>query len=162
MIFTRFREAVVHDIQAIQSIRNSVTENLINDPRLISDERCADFLENKGKGWICEVDGYPVGFAIADLQGKSVWALFVRPEFENRGIGKKLHAIMLNWYFSQSQEHFWLSTEESSRAELFYCLNGWTSVGMPKEQMVEFKMTAENWANQSLDIRWSTLEEELL
>ncbi|MFM9986813.1 MAG: GNAT family N-acetyltransferase [Flavobacteriales bacterium] len=162
MIFTSFREAIVRDIPAIQSIRNSVAENLINDPLLISDERCADFLENKGKGWICEVDGYPVGFAIADLQGKSVWALFVRPEFENRGIGKKLHTLMLNWYFSQSNEHLWLSTEESSRAELFYCLNGWTSVGMPNEQMVEFKMTRENWASQSSDLPHESLLEEIL
>jgi GNAT superfamily N-acetyltransferase len=150
MISPSFREAVISDIPAIQSIRNSVTENLILDPLLISDEHCSEYLETKGKGWICEVDGFPVGFAIADLQGKSVWALFVRPEFEKRGIGKKLHTLMLNWYFSQSNEQLWLSTEESSRADVFYCMNGWTSVGMPNEDMVEFKMTPENWAKQSI------------
>lgn len=149
MIIPSFREATVHDIPAIQSIRNSVKENLILNPGVISNQQCADYLQEKGKGWICEMDGIPVGFAIADLPGKSVWALFVRPEFEKRGIGKKLHALLLDWYFSQSDEPIWLSTEESSRAELFYSLNGWTSVGMPFEKVVEFKMTSENWNQQS-------------
>ncbi|WP_090786448.1 MULTISPECIES: GNAT family N-acetyltransferase [unclassified Pedobacter] len=60
-------------------------------------------MTEKGKGWVCEVNGQIVGFTIIDLLENSVWALFVDPDFAEKEIGKKLHKLMLGWYFQQTK-----------------------------------------------------------
>jgi hypothetical protein len=47
-----------------------------------------------------------VGFALADLLKHNIWALFVLPDFEYWGIGRKWHAIMPAWYFSRTREGY--------------------------------------------------------
>ena len=94
-----FREAKVSDIKQIQIVRNSVTENMLSNPNLVTDENCIEFITQRGKGWVCEIDKQIVGFSIVDLKNKNIWALFLKPEFEKQGIGRKLHNIMLDWYF---------------------------------------------------------------
>ena len=95
-----FREAQISDIPQIQVVRNSVKENMLSDPALITDKDCEEFLTKRGKGWVCEIENSIVGFAIADLQDDNIWALFLHPDHEGKGIGKALHDTMLNWYFS--------------------------------------------------------------
>src|SRR3979411_924003 len=95
------REAVAGDIAQIQIVRNSVNENILSDPGRVTDDDCADYLMRRGKGWVCECNHELVGFAIADLQENNIWALFVKPAFERRGIGRNLLRIMLDWYFSK-------------------------------------------------------------
>ena len=51
-------------------------------------------LRGDGCGWVSEIDGRVVGFAIADLSGANVYALFIEPEYERRGIGRLLHDTM--------------------------------------------------------------------
>jgi len=125
----KFREAKVEDISHIQIVRNSVKENALSDPSLISDLDCEDFILNRGKGWVCEVENQIVGFAIADLEANNIWALFIRPEFEAKGIGRKLQTIMLNWYFSTGKDDVWLVTAPSTRAARFYESSGWKQMG---------------------------------
>jgi ribosomal protein S18 acetylase RimI-like enzyme len=36
-----------------------------------------------------------LGFAVADLQERNIWTLFVRPEYQGRGIGRTLYQTML-------------------------------------------------------------------
>lgn len=76
------REATVNDIPQIQLVRNSVKENMLSNPALVSDEDCRVFLTERGKGWVCEIDGRIVGFSIADLKENNIWALFVHPDAE--------------------------------------------------------------------------------
>lgn len=64
-----FREATIHDIPQIQVVRNAVTENTLSNPALVTDKDCEEYIMKRGKGWVCEVDGTIVGFAIADLRG---------------------------------------------------------------------------------------------
>ena len=90
-----FREAQTSDIKQIQIVRHSVKENVLSDPTLVTGKDCEEYLTVRGKGWICEVDNKVVGFAIVDLKDHNSWALFVRPEYEGVGIGKKLHEMML-------------------------------------------------------------------
>jgi GNAT superfamily N-acetyltransferase len=140
-----FREATLSDIPAIQVVRNSVKENVLSDPSLVSDKDCEDYMFVRGKGWVCEVDGQVVGFSIADLADNNIWALFIHPGFEKRGIGRRLHDLMMHWYFQQGKENAWLSTAPASRAEGFYRKAGWKEVGITKTGEVKFEMSSEDW-----------------
>ncbi len=90
------REAKIEDIKQIQTVRNSVTENTLSNPDLVTDEDCEEFITKRGKGWVCEIDEQIVGFAVADLIGNNRWALFLDPKIEKRGIGQLLHKTMLD------------------------------------------------------------------
>ncbi|AYA38332.1 GNAT family N-acetyltransferase [Hymenobacter oligotrophus] len=139
------REAHPHDIKQMQVVRHAVKENVLSDPGLVTDQDCDEYICRRGKGWVCEVDDRVVGFAIADLQDQNIWALFVDPEFEGRGIGKQLHDCMLAWYFAQNQPRVWLGTEPNTRAERFYRRNGWQAVGQHGKGEVKFEMQRADW-----------------
>jgi GNAT superfamily N-acetyltransferase len=142
-----FREAKVDDIKQIQVVRNSVKENTLSDPNLVTDKDCEEFITTRGKGWVCEIENKIVGFAVVDLKENNIWALFIDPEFEKKGIGQKLHKIMLDWYFSQTKETVWLGTDINTRAEKFYRKAGWTEVGLNGSNEIKFVMTYEEWIN---------------
>ena len=114
-----FREAVIEDISQMQTVRNSVKENVLSDPGLVSYADYHKYIIHRGKGWVAEEDGTIIGFSVADLVDMNIWALFVLPRFEKKGVGKKLHQLMLDWYFSQVKVPVWLSTAPRSRAEAF-------------------------------------------
>jgi GNAT superfamily N-acetyltransferase len=114
----------------------------------VTDADCGDYLTRRGKGWVCEVDGVLAGFAIADLHGHNIWALFLRPEFQKKGIGKRLHDQMLDWYFSHITITVWLSTSPGTRAEGFYRKAGWVETGMHGKGEIRFEMTYEAWQQQ--------------
>jgi len=143
-----FREATITDIPQIQIVRNSVKENQLSNPALVSDKDCEEFITIRGKGWVCEVDNKIVGFSVADLKENNIWALFIHPEYEGMGIGKRLHQLMLNWYFGQTQKTVWLGTAPNTRAEEFYKKAGWNVVGTHGKGETKFEMTYSDWARQ--------------
>ena len=140
-----FREAKKQDIKQIQLVRNSVTENTLSNPDLVSDEDCLNFITIRGKGWVCEIDNKIVGFSIVDLKKNNIWALFVHPNYEGEGIGRQLHDLMLNWYFNQTSQTVWLGTSPNTRAEIFYRKSAWAEVGTHGKEEIKFEMTVENW-----------------
>jgi GNAT superfamily N-acetyltransferase len=144
------REARLEDIPQIQVVRNAVKENTLSDPSLVSNADCEEFLFERGKGWVGETESGIVGFSIADLRGNNIWALFVHPDFENQGIGRKLHDIMLNWYFGQTKENVWLGTSPNTRAETFYRKSGWEETGTHGKGEIKFEMTYNNWKSRKL------------
>ena len=141
-----FREAEVDDIPQIQFVRNAVKENVLSNPAVVTDDDCQEFITERGKGWVCEIDNSVVGFAIADLEDDNIWALFVLPQHEGKGIGKQLHDMMLNWYFNQNKESVWLGTAPNTRAEQFYRKAGWRETGIRANGEIKFELTAEDWA----------------
>ena len=145
-----FREAVLEDIPQIQIVRNSVKENMLSDPALVTDKDCEEYLMQRGKGWVCAIEDSIAGFSIVDLKDKNIWALFVHPAFEGKGIGKKLHDIMLNWYFDQTKETVWLGTAPDTRAEKFYRKSGWKEVGMYGKGEIKFEMSYDDWKAKQL------------
>ncbi len=140
-----FREAEIRDIPQIQIVRNSVKENTLSNPNLVTDEDCKEFITVRGKGWVCEVKDEVVGFAIADLMQNNIWALFIKSNFERMGIGQKLHNMMLHWYFSKTHKKVWLGTAFNTRAEQFYRKAGWKEVGTHGTKEIKFEMTFEDW-----------------
>ena len=139
------RIAKLEDIPQIQVVRNLVKENQLSDPNLVPDKDVEDYMFRRGKGWVCEIDGNVVGFAIADLVENNIWALFVHPDFEKMGIGKKLHDEMINWYFDQTDKTVWLGTAPKTRAENFYRKAGWKEVDVHGKGEIKFEMTKELW-----------------
>ena len=140
-----FREATIFDIKQIQLVRNSVEENTLSNPNLVTDEDCAAFITERGKGWVCEINNTIVGFAIADLQENNIWALFLDPAFEKKGIGQQLHKLMLDWYFTQTKTTVWLGTGFNTRAVNFYRKAGWVETGLHGTKEIKFEMTYERW-----------------
>lgn len=140
-----FRIAEHADIKQMQVVRHLVKENTLSNPDLVPDKDVAYYISEKGKGWICEVDGQVVGFSIIDLLEKSVWALFVDPDFAEKGIGKELHRLMLDWYFQQTKDKVVLGTAPNTRAERFYTLQGWTPVGSYSNGEIKFEMSYADW-----------------
>lgn len=140
-----YREATVADIPQIQIVRHLVKENTLSDPALVPDSDVEDYIIRRGKGWVCEINNTIVGFAIADLQDNNIWALFLDPEYEGMGIGKQLHNMMLNWYFSQTHETVWLSTGIATRAETFYRMQGWEEAGPYGTKETKFEMPFKKW-----------------
>ena len=139
-----FREANSDDIQQIQRVRNAVIENILSNPNLVTDDHCREFLLERGKGWVCEIDNQIVGFSIVDLKENNIWALFVDPNHDKKGVGKQLHNLMLDWYFLQTKKTVWLGTGPETRAAVFYKKQGWTDVGMHGKE-IKFEMTFEDW-----------------
>ena len=140
-----FRVAEIKDIPQIQLVRNLVKENQLSDPALVPDNDVQDYITRRGRGWVCEINGHIVGFAIADLVDNNIWALFIHPDFEKLGIGKKLHDEMMNWYFSRTDKTVWLGTAPKTRAELFYRKAGWKEVGIHGKGEIKFEMTKDEW-----------------
>jgi GNAT superfamily N-acetyltransferase len=140
-----FREAQAEDIRQMMEIRFAVKENVLNTPGLVTNEICEEFITIRGKGWVCDTGTEIAGFAIVDLQDTNIWALFVRPGYEGKGIGKRLHDDMVDWYFSQTDKTIWLGTSPNTRAEKFYEKAGWTSLGLRPNGEVKFELTAADW-----------------
>ena len=59
------------------------------------------------------------------LKGENnIWALFVHPDHDQQGIGRRLHDLMLHWYFDQTSKNVWLGTAPGTRREIFYRKSG--------------------------------------
>lgn len=114
------REAVIADIKEIQEIMNADKDNTLSDTSLVTDKDCEEFITVRGKGWVCETANKIVGFSIVDLKDNNIRALFIRPEFEDLGIGRRLYDIMLDWYFSNTRGKAWLGTLPNTRAGVLY------------------------------------------
>ena len=147
-----YREALIEDIKQIQLVRNAVKENTLSDPNQVTDEDCKEYIILRGKGWVCELEGHIIGFAIVDLKENNVWALFISPEHEGKGIGKYLHDLMLNWYFSKKNETLWLGTGMNTKAVFFYRKRGWTEVGMHGLKEIKFEMSFQSWKDKEAAI----------
>ena len=139
------REASVKDIPHMQIVRHSVRENVLSNPDLVTTQHYEEYLTHRGKGWVAEVDGIVQGFAIADLQDRNIWALFVHPDHEKQGLGRQLHDRMLRWYFEHGMDHVWLGTDPDTRADGFYRRSGWKPMGLRSNGEMRFEMTHEEW-----------------
>lgn len=139
------KEATINDIKQIQRVRNAVKENTLSDPSLVTDDDVVDYITKRGRGWVHEVEGVITGFSIISLIDQNVWALFVHPDFERRGIGRLLHDEMMTWYFEMSDKLVWLSTSPGTRAEQFYRKAGWQENGIYGKGEIKFEMSIERW-----------------
>ena len=138
-------EAVLADIADIHRVRLSVRENVLADPSRVTDADIARVIANTGKGWVCRIDGTIRGFSFADGQTRNIWALFIEPGFERRGVGRRLHDLAVGWLFERSAEPIWLTTEPGTRAEGFYRAAGWRAGEVEANGDRRFELAREDW-----------------
>jgi GNAT superfamily N-acetyltransferase len=122
------RRAVQDDVSRIMEIRQSVRENRLSDPNLVTAADCAAFIA-RSEIWVWEEDGAVQGFAAGDTRDGWIWALFVGPEYEGHGIGQGLLLLACKTLRISGYTTATLSTVEGTRAERFYRTNGWTMTG---------------------------------
>jgi ribosomal protein S18 acetylase RimI-like enzyme len=138
------REANLADIPAIFAVRTAVKENAATIERLaelgITPALVGDALKSHCKAWVTNLDGHVVGFVIADMSTKSIWALFVLPEFESRGIGKALMLYAVRWLKETGADRCWLTTGSDTRAAGFYRRLGWTAQGLTAGGEMKFEL----------------------
>lgn len=138
------REATGADLPGIAHVRSSVVENLLTPAQLAergitSASVAASFLADS-KGWVAEHRGEIVAFSIADRADRSVFALFVLPAYEDRGLGSRLLDLALRWLWEQGAEAVWLTTGPNTRAARFYARRGWVHTGEGGHGDVRFEL----------------------
>lgn len=141
----RVRVATRADFPAMHRVRMAVRENVLSDPARVQPSDYAAILDAGGRGWVAEVDGRMAGFAVADLAAANVWALFIDPGLEGRGVGRRLHDAMMDWFFAAGADRVWLGTDPGTRAEGFYRSAGWRPAGDEPNGEVRFEMSREEW-----------------
>lgn len=120
-----YRRAVDADIPAMAAIRLGVTENRLRDPSRVTPAMYRDFLDRDGRGWVAQVDGVIAGFCYANRVDGSIWALFVDPAHEGRGIARQLLGLATDWLFLLGFACVTLETGAGTRADRFYSRQGW-------------------------------------
>ncbi len=138
---SQIRLATLADIPRLSEIRLAVRENQLSNPGRITVADYEDYVAGRGRSWVAEDDGVIVGFAAADGENQTIWALFVDPAHERRGHGRRLLTAALQWLWSRGAVVVGLSTGPRTRAESFYRAGGWqvTSVSPHGELQLELR-----------------------
>ena len=122
------RRAVAADVPGIPCVRMSVRENRLTTT-VITEADTVAMLEVNGRGWVVECEDEVIAFAIGNATNGSLWALFVHPDHEARGHGRRLLERAVRWLHSRGWRRLWLTTEPHTRARGFYEAAGWRCIG---------------------------------
>ena len=141
----QIREAATSDIQQMHQVRLSVKENILMNKDLVKAEHYKSHILTTGKTWVAEVNNQIVGFAAVNIQEENVWALFIHPEHEKKGLGKKLHTAMLDWYFKQGKEYICLTTDPETRAAGFYKKLNWKESEKCPDGEIKMELTLKTY-----------------
>ena len=134
----RVRPATVVDVPAMQRLRLQVRENVLSDPGLVTESMVLKSISEAGSGWVFEENNEILGFSIALRDDPSIWALFVLPQHEGKGIGHTLLKEAVDWLWSLGAIRICLGTEAGTRAERFYRERGWKDSGLKENGEIMF------------------------
>jgi GNAT superfamily N-acetyltransferase len=123
----------VADIPDILYVRTAVVENALTLEQLhqrgITHTSIAASFGENARGWVAVHEDEIVGFSIADLKAGCLFALFVLPAYERRGIGGQLLTLALDWLWQNGAARAWLHTAPRTKAAPFYQRRGWRPAG---------------------------------
>lgn len=140
----RIRRATAADIDTLFDIRTSVRQNHLSREQMaelgITPQALKEALETGPCAWIAEVDGSAGGFTMVDMASAEVFALFVRPQWEDQGLGSLLLRAAETELFRE-HETIWLLTDggDEIRANGFYLKRGWERVARVDERDVRYE-----------------------
>ena len=129
------------DVPELFIVRTSVKESLLTIEEMVSigitHTSLASMIKSgSARAWCAESDGRIVGFSMATLNDREIFALFVLPEYENRGYGSALLEKAVTWLAQAGDDSIWLIVEPGVRAFSFYKKRGWRETGMSPEEEV--------------------------
>ncbi len=140
------RDALPGDLGAMFDIRGLVDENRMSRGELaalgLTEETVGARLGSALAGWVAEVDGAVVGYSMSDRPRGCVYAVFVLPAFQGRGLGSALLGRASAWLFESGLARIWLHTDPATRAYRFYLSRGWSDAGasQPSERRLELSV----------------------
>jgi GNAT superfamily N-acetyltransferase len=132
-------KATSADIPRIVEIRATVRENILSDPSRVTTADIQWFIDNSTI-WTWAEDGQVHGFSAGDPRDGTIFALFVDPSREGRGVGQALIALACATLRQAGHKTATLGTEPGTRAERFYRRNGWTSFGHKPNGEILFRL----------------------
>jgi GNAT superfamily N-acetyltransferase len=141
---THIRVATETDVKILFDIRTSVLENHQSREELaragVTPESVAQMLKSSSRAWIASQAGQNVAFSMANASEATVFAMFVLPAFEGRGLGRLLMKKAEEWLFAQGCAEIWLLTDANRkvRANGFYRHLGWKDTGIQDDGQVKF------------------------
>jgi GNAT superfamily N-acetyltransferase len=133
------RKATRADYPHISEIRLSVRENCLAKSKYESVASDADWIFDNAAFWVWEEEGAIQGFSAADPRDGTIFALFVHPSHEGRGIGRALLPMACQILRDGGHVIATLTTEAGTRAERFYRLDGWTEIGREDDGQIVFR-----------------------
>jgi len=143
VVSINIRPANISDIPAIFHVRTSVVVNLLTEAELatigITRQAVERMLEaGEARAWCVDVEGEVVGFSLAFCKERELSALFVLPNYEQRGFGSALLDEVVEWLTSHSREPIRLVTDRGTPAYRFYKTRGWVDLGYgPEDEVLE-------------------------
>jgi len=138
------RQAQLEDIETLFKIRTSVVENYLSRQELanldITPATVAIMLQTDCCAWVAEIDKKLIGFSIADAAQTTIFALFVLPAYEGRGVGRALMEKAEKWLWSLGFTEIWLLTTNNPklRAYGFYQHLGWIPNDVQPDGLIKF------------------------
>jgi ribosomal protein S18 acetylase RimI-like enzyme len=109
-------------------VRTSVIENHLSREEMrqmgITESVVGDMVEKSLCAWVATENNKIIGFSMIFPDEGCLFAAFVLPEYEGKGIGRRLVMLAEQELF-QHHEIAWLETDKNSRAAKFYMQLGW-------------------------------------
>jgi GNAT superfamily N-acetyltransferase/beta-phosphoglucomutase-like phosphatase (HAD superfamily) len=133
-VFQDIRTMCRGDMDAVFHVRTSVAENRLTEDELhdlgITRQSIAAMIdEGDLKGWVSVSHGEVVGFALATVSTREIYALFVLPEHSGRGVGQALLDIAVYFLRRTAPGTVRLRTDPTMPAYRFYLKRGWKDTG---------------------------------
>jgi len=88
-----------------------------------------------------EVDDRIVAVVVGNARTGNIWGLFVHPEFERQGLGRRLLDTAVDWLWSQGRTQLWLTTTPGTRAQGFYEAAGWARAAVTEHGEIRFELS---------------------
>lgn len=104
------RQAALSDLPGLFRVRYAVAERR-SSSLTIPHEQVTEALGSTGRGWVIELDGLIVAFAIGDALTGSIWELFVDPPYRGHGYGRRLYETVVEWLWSEGHDRVALGAQ---------------------------------------------------
>lgn len=125
------------DIEQLVQLRVAVAENRITDPSRVPVHEYRNFIEHRAL-FVWTEKGKIAGFSAANPHDGTIWALFVHPSNDGRGIGSALLDKTCKMLKQRGRSIATLSTGPDTRAAAFYRRRGWVPLGMTDWHELQF------------------------